>query len=186
MLSKGCVFSWWLPIAFTATSAFLFTFERGFIFSLNFSTFAVESDWNKILKAITVFEILLEKCMGFSNKKTWNFPKSLDVAIFSNASQMVFFLKTGKLVDKISSPLWKEPLHEYFEHMMLTWFSFVDCLSNVFSPSSEVLLAENLKIKQCWKIWRKRIKKQVILEKKAFILPKSNFNKDGGREVSRR
>ena len=61
-----------------------------------------------------------------------------------------FFLKTGKLVDETCSTLRKEPLHEYFEIMMLTWFSFLHFL-NVFPPSSEVLLAETLKLKQVWK-----------------------------------
>ena len=51
-------FSWCLPFAFKPTSAFLVTSERGFTFSLNCNTFAVECDWNRILKTIKIWGFL--------------------------------------------------------------------------------------------------------------------------------
>ena len=78
---KSAFSSWWLPIAFMPTSAFLFTSELGFTFSINCSSFAVKCDWNRILKTIRNLGFF-GKLYGFFRTKTWNFSKTLHVANF--------------------------------------------------------------------------------------------------------
>ena len=100
------------------------------------------------------------------------------------------FPKNGKLVDETCSPMWKEPLHEYFELMMLTWFSFVRFLKNVFSNSYEILLVENLEILQFWKNkkkeWRDRLfwKKPLSSFQKASSTKMEGANYPGGSRVA--
>ena len=80
-LTKECVFFWWLPIAFTPTSAFLFKSELEFTVSLKCSNFAVECDWKRILKQIKIWGFF-PKLDGFFRTKTWKFSKTLHVANF--------------------------------------------------------------------------------------------------------
>ena len=78
---KSAFFSWWWPIAFTPTSAFLFASELGFTVSLKCSNFAVECDWNRILKPIKISGFF-RNLEGFFRTKFWNISKSLNVANF--------------------------------------------------------------------------------------------------------
>ena len=72
-----------LPIAFTPTSAILFTSEREITFSPNCSKFVVECDWNrKNSQNVQNFGFFAKKKIGFFEKKSWNFSKSLHVANF--------------------------------------------------------------------------------------------------------
>ena len=57
---KSAFFYRWLPIAFTPTSAFVFTCERGFTFLLNWSTFAAACDPNRILKTTKFWNFAME------------------------------------------------------------------------------------------------------------------------------
>ena len=82
-----------LPIAFTPTSALLFTSEREFSFWLNCSNFAVECDWNsKISQNVQKFGVFFKKKqMGFS-KKILNFfeiPKGGKFAVESVSNGII-------------------------------------------------------------------------------------------------
>ena len=60
-------FSWWLPIPFTPTPAFLFTSERGFTFSLNCSILPKNAIGTKSSKR-SKFEFFWKIRWDFSNK----------------------------------------------------------------------------------------------------------------------
>ena len=89
---KSAFFSWWCPIAFTPTSAFLFTSELEFTVSLKCSNFAVECDWNRILKQI----------------KIWGFFPKLD-GFFPNKNLGLFKIAIcGKFLEYVSYGIFHE------------------------------------------------------------------------------
>ena len=72
-----------LPIAFTPTSAFLFTSEREINLSPNCSKLPVECDWNrKNSQNVQNLGCFPKNRWVFFGKKTWNFSKSLHMANF--------------------------------------------------------------------------------------------------------
>ena len=78
---KSAFLFWGLTIAFTPTSAFLFTSELGFTFPQNWSNFAVECKWNRIFKTIKIWGSF-GKLDGLFRTKSWNFSKTLHLANF--------------------------------------------------------------------------------------------------------